>query len=60
MSDAEFRHAMWAASAINTISVIIGIVINDRKLRQVRDHLRRMVESFDQGVEHRAADKSST
>ena len=60
MTTAEFNQAIWAASAINTLSVIIGIVINDRKMRQVIDNLRRMNEGFDRGVEGRAADKRPT
>ena len=60
MSNTEFNHAIWAASAINTLSVIVGIVINDRKMRQVLDSLRRMNEGFERGVGDPTADKSPT
>jgi len=40
MSDAELRSALAVASGLNTLAVVIGVLINDAKLRELRAMLR--------------------
>jgi hypothetical protein len=61
MSNAQFVSAMAVASALNTLAVIVGILINDIKLRGLRasadalfDHVdRRFDEMGDVGRDGR-------
>ena len=47
MSDAELRTALCIASALNTLSVVVGILINDAKLRELRANIEAMFDRSD-------------
>jgi hypothetical protein len=47
MSDPQFVSAIAAASVLNTLSVVAGILINDSKLRELRTHLDALFDHFD-------------
>jgi hypothetical protein len=47
MSDTELLKAMAVASALNTLSVVVGILINDAKLRELRANIEAMFDRSD-------------
>jgi hypothetical protein len=47
MTDVQFVEAMAVASALNTLSVIVGIVINDAKLRSLSAEVGNLVRDRD-------------
>jgi hypothetical protein len=47
MSDTELLKAMTVASALNTLSVVVGILINDAKLRELRANIEAMFDRSD-------------
>jgi hypothetical protein len=48
MSDPQFVSAMAVASALNTLSVVVGILINNSKLATLRANVADMHEQADQ------------
>jgi hypothetical protein len=48
MSDAELRSALAVASGLNTLAVVIGVLINDAKLRELRAHVEALFDHLDQ------------
>jgi hypothetical protein len=57
MNNTQFVSAMAVASALNTLSVIVGILINDIKLRALRasadalfDHVDRRFDEMRDGL----------
>jgi hypothetical protein len=54
MSNAQFVSAMAVASGLNTLAVVVGILINVAKLKELRAHLdRRFDKICDRGAELR-------
>jgi hypothetical protein len=47
MSDAELLKAMAVASALNTLSVVVGILINVAKLKELRAHVEALFDNVD-------------
>ena len=48
MSDPQFVSAMAVTSALNTLSVVVGILINNSKLATLRANVADMHEQADQ------------
>jgi hypothetical protein len=51
MGDAELRTALCVASALNTLSVVVGILINDAKLRQLNANIAAAFDRSDSRFE---------
>jgi len=47
MSDTELLKAMAVASALNTLSVVVGILINVAKLKELRAHVEALFDHVD-------------
>ena len=47
MSRAQFVSAMAVASALNTLAVVVGIVINSSKLADLRTHVDALFDHVD-------------
>lgn len=60
MSDAQFVSAMAVASALNTLSVVVGILINDAKLRQLRANIETLFAEVDRPLDNRRDPGPST
>jgi hypothetical protein len=51
VSDSELRTALCIASALNTLSVVVGIVINDAKLRELRANVEALFDDVNRGFD---------
>jgi hypothetical protein len=53
MSHARFVEAMAVASALNTLSVVAGIVVNNAQLRKLQAHVDDLFDlCFDEPYDH--------
>jgi hypothetical protein len=52
MSDTQLLVAMAAAGLLNTIAVVIGILINNARLRDLRSHVESMFAHVDSLFAH--------